>query len=105
MILNGLGSLSAPLYLFEEFFSGKATEYLIGQGIKSEHFKHDRLGRDLDKLFEAGPTDLFVGVASKPPSDSPCPSRGASTSTPPLSIFMVATTGPTTRGASSKRSA
>ena len=29
MILNGLGFLSAPLYLFEEFFSGKATEHLI----------------------------------------------------------------------------
>jgi transposase len=30
MILNGLGFLSAPLYLFEEFFVGKATEHLIG---------------------------------------------------------------------------
>lgn len=27
MILNGLGFLSAPLYLFEEFFVGKATEH------------------------------------------------------------------------------
>ena len=26
MILNRLGFLSAPLYLFEEFFVGKATE-------------------------------------------------------------------------------
>ena len=31
MILNGLGFLSAPLYLFEEFFIGKATEHLIGK--------------------------------------------------------------------------
>jgi len=30
MILNGLGFLSAPLYLFEEFFVEKATEHLIG---------------------------------------------------------------------------
>jgi transposase len=28
MILNGLGFLSAPLYLFENFFVGKATEHL-----------------------------------------------------------------------------
>ncbi|MEG5140988.1 DUF4277 domain-containing protein [Microcoleus sp. A6-C6] len=28
MILNGLGFLSAPLYLFEQFFVGKATEHL-----------------------------------------------------------------------------
>ncbi len=33
MILNGLGFLSAPLYLFEEFFIGKATEHLIGEGV------------------------------------------------------------------------
>src|SRR5215210_4469092 len=29
MILNGLGFVSAPLYLFEQFFYGKATEHLI----------------------------------------------------------------------------
>ena len=29
MILNGLGFLSAPLYLFEKFFVGKATEHPI----------------------------------------------------------------------------
>ncbi len=65
MILNGLGFLSAPLYLFGEFFSGKATEHLLGAGIKTEHLNDDRLGRVLDKLFEAGLTELFVGVAGK----------------------------------------
>jgi transposase len=30
MILNGLGFVSAPLYLFERFFVGKATEHLLG---------------------------------------------------------------------------
>jgi transposase len=63
MILNGLGFLSAPLYLFEEFFSGKATEHLIGQGVKPEHLNDDRLGRVLDKLSDAGLTELFVSVA------------------------------------------
>ncbi len=65
MILNGLGFLSAPLYLFGEFFSGKATEHLIGPGVESEHLNDDRLGRVLDKLGEAGLTELFVGVAGK----------------------------------------
>src|SRR5215203_2196559 len=55
MILNGLGFLSAPLYLFEEFFSGKATEHLIGPGVKPEHLNDDRLGRVLDKLSDAWP--------------------------------------------------
>jgi hypothetical protein len=30
MIINGLGMFSAPLYLFEKFFEGKATEHLLG---------------------------------------------------------------------------
>src|SRR5829696_3991125 len=65
MILNGLGFLSAPLYLFEEFFSGKATEHLIGPGIKPEHLNDDRLGRVLDKLFDASLTELFVSIAGR----------------------------------------
>lgn len=65
MILNGLSFLSAPLYLFGKFFTGKATEHLLGAGIKPEHLNDDRLGRVLDKLFEAGLTELFVRVAGK----------------------------------------
>jgi transposase len=42
MILNGLGLVSAPLYLFSKFFEGKATEHLIGEGIKAEHLNDDR---------------------------------------------------------------
>jgi transposase len=63
MSLNGLGFVSAPLYLFEEFFYGKATGHLIGAGINPEHLNDDRLGRVLDKLFEADPSRVFVGVA------------------------------------------
>ncbi len=42
MILNGLGLISAPLYLFSKFFEGKATEHLIGEGIQPEHLNDDR---------------------------------------------------------------
>jgi transposase len=49
MILNGLGFVSAPLYLFERFFEGKATEHLIGRGVRPEHLNDDRLGRVLDQ--------------------------------------------------------
>lgn len=48
MILNGLGFISAPLYLFEQFFVGKATEHLLGAGITAKHLNDDRLGRALD---------------------------------------------------------
>ena len=32
MILNGLGFVSAPLYLYADFFEGKATEHPPGEG-------------------------------------------------------------------------
>lgn len=64
MILNGLGLVSAPLYLFERFFVGLATEHLLGEGISPAYLNDDRLGRVLDKLYyEAGLTQVFVTVA------------------------------------------
>jgi transposase len=63
MILNGLGFVSAPLYLFEKFFVGKATEHLLGEGIRPEHLNDDRLGRVLDKLYAKGLTEMFVTIA------------------------------------------
>lgn len=65
MIINGLGLVSAPLYLFEQFFEGKATEHLIGSGVRAEHLNDDRLGRVLDQLYLAGLTRLFVSIALK----------------------------------------
>ncbi len=65
MILNGLGFLSAPLYLFEEFFIGKATEHLIGEGVLPEHLNDDRIGRELDKYYQIGTTKIFTTVAIK----------------------------------------
>ncbi len=65
MVLNALGFVSAPLYLFQEFFVGKATELLLGQGVKPEHLHDDKLGKVLDKLFDADLTRLFVRVALK----------------------------------------
>ena len=63
MIINGLGLVSAPLYLFSKFFEGKATEQLIGSGIKPEYLNDDRLGRVLDKLYLKGLSEIFVVIA------------------------------------------
>ena len=63
MILNGLGFVSAPLYLFQEFFMGKATEHLLGPGILAAHLNDDRLGRVCDQLYTSGLSDLFVMIA------------------------------------------
>lgn len=65
MILNGLGFLSAPLYLFEAFFVGKATEHLIGEGITPDQLNDDRIGRALDKYYQTGTTKLFTAIALK----------------------------------------
>ncbi len=66
MILNGLGFVSAPLYLFSRFFEGKPTEHLLGEGIKPQHLNDDKLARVLEKLFDAGLTSLFVEIDVTP---------------------------------------
>ena len=63
MILNGLGFVSSPLYLYEEFFVGKATEHLVGEGIAPAHLNDDYLGRLLDKVWAYGPSQLFSVVS------------------------------------------
>lgn len=63
MIINGLGMVSAPLYLFSKFFEGKAVEHLLGTGIQASHLNDDRLGRVLDKLYLTGITEIFTTIA------------------------------------------
>lgn len=62
MILNGLGLVSAPLYLFEQFFVGKATEHLLGEGVLAEHLNDHRLGRVLDAVYLGGLSQLFMAI-------------------------------------------
>lgn len=63
LILNCMGFLSSPLYLFSQFFEGKATEHLIGEGVKPEHLNDTRIGRVLDKLYKHGVTEVFMTIA------------------------------------------
>ena len=65
MILNGLGFVSAPMYLFSRFFEGKPTEHLLGEGISPEHLNDDKLPRVLEKLSDYGLTTLFVEIAGR----------------------------------------
>ncbi len=62
MLLNGLGLVSSPLYLFSQFFDGKAIEHLIGTGVKTEYFNDDKLGLVLDQLYRRGLNDIFMSV-------------------------------------------
>ena len=63
IILNGLGFVSKPLYLFPEFFRDKAVENLIRTGIKAEDLNDDYIGRVMDKLYKYGLSKLFLIIA------------------------------------------
>ena len=65
MILNGLGFINSPLYLFSRFFEDKPLEHLLGKGIKASDLNDDRLGRVLDLIFMAGISRLFLGICLK----------------------------------------
>ena len=43
LILNGLGMVSRPLYLFSQFFEDKAIEKLLGTGINNEYLNDDKI--------------------------------------------------------------
>lgn len=65
MILNGLGFVSKPLYMFPKYFETIACEHLIGQGVKPEYLNDDKLGRVMDKLFIKGLDTIFFIIALK----------------------------------------
>ncbi len=64
MIINGLGHVWAPLYLFPKFFEGKAIEHLMGEGIQASHLNEYRYSRVLDKLYLAGSSQIFTTIAA-----------------------------------------
>ena len=51
MLINGLGFVSAPLYMFEKFYKGIVVEHLLGAGVKAEYLNDDRLGQVMDDIY------------------------------------------------------
>ncbi len=62
IIINGLGFVSRPLYLFSQFFEDKAIGKLLGEGIKPDYLNDDKIGRVLDELYKYGLNSLFLEV-------------------------------------------
>ena len=62
MIINGLGMVSRPLYLFSQFFEDKPVEKLLGSRIKSEYLNDDKIGRVMDEIYELGLTNIFIEI-------------------------------------------
>ena len=52
-ILNGLGMVSRPLYLFSQFFEDKAIEKLNRTGINSEYLNDDKIGLLMDDIYNS----------------------------------------------------
>ncbi len=63
IILNGLGFVSKPLYLFPQFFQDKATEHLLGKGIEANQLNDDKIGRVMDKLYYKDLSSIFLKIA------------------------------------------
>lgn len=62
IILNGLGYMSQPLYLFPEFFRDKPVEKLLGYGIKAEEINDDKIGRVMDDIYEVSLDKLWTEI-------------------------------------------
>ena len=60
LILNGLGMVSRPLYLFSQFFENKAIEKLLGTSINTEYLNDDKIGILMDDIYQLGLTSLFI---------------------------------------------
>lgn len=65
MILNGLGYVNKQLYLTPRFFEKKATEQLLGSGIKAEYLNKDTLSRTLDAIYDYGVSQLYERISHK----------------------------------------
>lgn len=63
MILNALGFVDRPLYLFPEFLQTKPLDRLIREDLTPDLFNDDLLGRTWDKLYEHGLEEIFLTVA------------------------------------------
>jgi len=62
--IHTLGVVGRSLYLTPVFFANKPVERLLRPGLTAEMLNDDSLGRALDRLYEAGLTDIFSQAAS-----------------------------------------
>ena len=62
MILNGLGFVSKPLYMFPKYFESIPCEHLIGSGVKAEYLNDDKLGRVMYKLIIKVLDTIFLSI-------------------------------------------
>ena len=62
ILMNGLGFVSRPLYLFSQFFDDKGIKVLLGEDVESDYINDDKIGRVMDKLYKYGLNNLFIEI-------------------------------------------
>jgi len=62
ILINGLGFVSRPLYLFSQFFDDQAREILLGTDVERDYMNDDKIGRVMDKLYKYGLNNLFIEI-------------------------------------------
>lgn len=62
ILINGLGFVSRPLYLFNQFFDDKGIKILLGSDVESDYINDDKIGRVMDKLYKYGLNNLFIEI-------------------------------------------
>jgi len=65
MILNCLGFVDSRLYMYSQYFETLPVERLLGPEISASDLNDDVLGRTLDAIYEADPTQLFMKLSLK----------------------------------------
>ena len=62
ILMNGLGFVSKPLYLFSQYFDDKGIKILLGEDVESDYINDDKIGRVMDKLYKYGLNNLFIEI-------------------------------------------
>ncbi len=65
MLLNCLGFTDIRLYMYSQYFETLPVERLLGPGVSASDLNDDVLGRTLDEIHGADPTQLFMKLALK----------------------------------------
>lgn len=62
ILINGLGFVSRPLYLFNQFFDDKGIKILLEEDVENDYINDDKIGRVMDKLYKYGLNNLFIEI-------------------------------------------
>jgi transposase len=65
MVLNALGFVSRPLYMYPEYIENKSMCQFFRPELVPEDFNDDTIGRALDRIYEHDPTHIFMVIAHK----------------------------------------